>query len=55
MIIALQTAVTVLYYLLIALVAAIMIRNLIRTRAWEQEVLYLVVLLPFLLRLFRLK
>jgi hypothetical protein len=29
--------------------------NLVRTRSWEKEVLYIVVLLPFLLRLFHLK
>lgn len=47
--------ITILYYGLVAYVAAIMIYNLIKTRKWEQEVLYVIVLLPFLLRLFRLK
>ncbi len=47
--------VTTIYYLLVAFIAFIMIRNLIRTRNWETEVLYVVVLLPFLLRLFWLK
>ncbi len=47
--------VTVIYYLLVAFIVFIMIRNLVRTRNWEKEVLYVVVLLPFLLRLFRLK
>jgi hypothetical protein len=51
----LQTLVTFIYYCLIAYVAAILIWNLVRTRRWQEEVLYVVVLLPFLLRLFRLK
>jgi hypothetical protein len=51
----LQTLITVLYYGLIAYVAVILIWNFSRTRKWEQEVLYIIVLIPFLLRLFRLK
>lgn len=51
----LMTIITVLYYLLVAAVCALLITNLVRERKWEQEVLYLVVLIPFLLRLLRLK
>jgi hypothetical protein len=51
----LQTVITVLYYALVAWVAAMMIWNLVRSRDWKEEVLYVLVLLPFLLRLFRLK
>ncbi len=47
--------VTTIYYLLVAFIVFIMIRNMIRTKNWETEVLYVVVLLPFLLRLFQLK
>ena len=47
--------VTTIYYVLVAFVVFIMIRNLIRSRNWETEALYVVVLVPFLLRLFRLK
>ena len=47
--------VTIIYYLLVVFVVFIMIRNLIRTRQWETEILYVVVLMPFLLRLLRLK
>ena len=50
-----QTVVTVLYYLLVAFVAGLMIWNFKRSKKWEEEVLYVIVLLPFLLRLFRLK
>ena len=47
--------ITVLYYLLVAFAAGLMIWNLIRSRKWQEEVLYMIVLLPFLLRLLRLK
>jgi hypothetical protein len=51
----LQAIVTIIYYLLVAYIAVILIWNLIKTRRWQEEVLYVVVLIPFLLRLFRLK
>ena len=47
--------VTLIYYLLVLFIVFILIRNLIRAKNWETEVLYVVVLIPFLLRLFRLK
>lgn len=47
--------VTTIYYVLVAFVVFILIRNMIRSRNWETEALYVVVLVPFLLRLFRLK
>ena len=51
----LQTVITVLYYLMVAFTVVLMVWNYIRTRDREKEVLYLIVLLPFLLRLLRLK
>jgi hypothetical protein len=48
-------AITIIYWGLVAFASSLMIWNLLRTRNWEKEVLYLVVLLPFLLRLFWLK
>ncbi|MCK5146411.1 hypothetical protein KAR48_06615 [bacterium] len=51
----LTTVISICYYVFIAYVAILMIINLIRSRKWEQELLYVIVLLPFLLRLFRLK
>ncbi len=51
----LGTVITIIYYLLVAYLVVIMIRNLIRTKSWEKEILYVVVLIPFLLRLLRLK
>jgi hypothetical protein len=47
--------VTILYYVLVAFVSAILIYNLVKSREWEKDVLYILVLVPFLLRLFRLK
>ncbi len=43
------------YYMFIAFVATLMIWNLIRSKKWQEEVLYVIVLMPFLLRLLRLK
>lgn len=51
----LQTAITVLYYLLVAYVVVLLVWNLVRSRSWQREALYVIVLIPFLLRLFRLK
>jgi hypothetical protein len=48
-------AITFIYYALVAWVSIVLVRNLIRCRHWEKELLYVVVLLPFLLRLLLLK
>lgn len=53
--IVLQTTVTILYYVLVGFVSVMLAWNLIRTRDWKEEVLYVIVLVPFLLRLFWLK
>lgn len=47
--------ITVLYYALVAFVSVLLVVNLVKSRRWERDVLYVVVLVPFLLRLFRLK
>lgn len=47
--------VTILYTLFIAYVVVLMVVNLIRTRDWQKEILYVIVLIPFVLRLLRLK
>ncbi|MFB3855162.1 MAG: hypothetical protein ACE148_15250 [Vicinamibacterales bacterium] len=47
--------VTLLYYGLVAFVSLLLIVNLLRSRDWQKDVMYVLVLLPFLLRLFRLK
>ena len=51
----LQSFITVLYYVLVGYIAVILLWNFKRTKDWEKELLYLIVLLPFLLRVFRLK
>jgi hypothetical protein len=43
------------YYLFVAWVVAVMVQKLARTKSWERELLYVIVLLPFVLRLLRLK
>ncbi len=48
-------AISILYHALTALVAFLLIRNFLKSRKWQEEVLYLIVLIPFLLRLLRLK
>jgi hypothetical protein len=50
-----MTVVTVLYYLLVAVISTLLVYNLVRSKSWERDVLYVIVLIPFLLRLFRLK
>jgi hypothetical protein len=47
--------VTLLYYAMTAYVAVLLVWNFVKRRKWQDELLYLVVLVPFLLRLFRLK
>ena len=51
----LTTFITIIYYLLVAYISMILIVNLLKSRAWDKEILYIIVLIPFLLRLFRLK
>jgi multisubunit Na+/H+ antiporter MnhE subunit len=50
-----DTIVTVLYYLLTAYVAVLLVRNFLKRKNWQEEVLYIIVLIPFVLRLLRLK
>jgi hypothetical protein len=50
-----MSIVTLLYYGLVAVVSALLVVNLLRSKKWERDVLYVIVLLPFLLRLLRLK
>jgi hypothetical protein len=48
-------AVTIFYYLLTAFVAVLLVWNFLRRKNWQEEVLYVIVLIPFLLRVLRLK
>jgi hypothetical protein len=47
--------ITILYYALTAFVAVLLVWNFIDRKKWQEEVLYVIVLLPFVLRLLRLK
>ena len=47
--------ITFLYYVLTAFVAVLIVYNLIKSRKWQDELLYVIILMPFLLRLLRLK
>ena len=47
--------ITLLYYLLIAYIAVLIVWNLLRSKKWQEEALYLIILMPFILRLLRLK
>jgi hypothetical protein len=50
-----QSIITLAYYALTAGAAALLLYNFVKARTWDREVLYLIVLVPFLLRLLRVK
>ena len=50
-----MTIVTILYLALTAYAAFFMIYNFVKSKKWEEEALYAIVLIPFLLRIFGLK
>jgi uncharacterized membrane protein len=47
--------ITILYYLLTAYIAVMLVWNFLKRKKWQEEVLYIIVLIPFVLRLLRLK
>lgn len=47
--------ITIAYYAMTAFAAVLLIWNFIKGKRWQDEVLYLIVLIPFLLRALRLK
>ncbi len=49
------TIITIIYYLLVGFFSVCFLYNFIKSKKWSEELLDLIVLLPFLLRLFRLK
>ncbi|MGE5198606.1 MAG: hypothetical protein ACM3H9_03120 [Rhodospirillaceae bacterium] len=53
--ITLQFVITLAYYALTAGAAALLLYNFVKAKTWEREVLYLIVLLPFVLRVLHLK
>ena len=50
-----ELVVSIIYYGLVGFVSALLIYNLIKAKEWQKEVLYILVLVPFLLKLFMLK
>ena len=50
-----EILITFVYYALVFYICVLLVYNFVKSRSWEREALYLIVLLPFLLRLFRLK
>lgn len=51
----LTNLITIAYYALVAYVSLVLLYCLVKSKTWEKEALYIVVLIPFLLRLFMLK
>ncbi len=51
----LNTIISVVYYLFIAFIAVLIVYNMVKTKDWKKEVIYIVILIPFLLRMFLLK
>jgi hypothetical protein len=47
--------VTILYLALAAYAAFFLVYNFVKAKKWEEEALYVIVLIPFLLRLLGLK
>ena len=47
--------VTILYYVMAAFIAVLLIWNFMKSRKLQDEILYVIVLIPFVLRLLRLK
>ncbi len=50
-----NTVVTIFYYLLTASVAVLLVWNFLKKKNGQDEILYIIVLIPFILRLLRLK
>jgi len=49
------TAIMVLYYGITAFFGAVLFWNFVKSKDEQKAILYLVILMPFMLRLFRLK
>lgn len=50
-----QAIVTFAYYMLTACTTFLLVANFLKTKEWQRELLYVIVLVPFLLRLLMLK
>ena len=51
----LNSLISIIYYVFIGYISLVVIYNLVKSENWKEEILYIIILIPFLLRLFRLK
>jgi hypothetical protein len=51
----LSKIISIFYFLLVGAIAAGMIYNLIKSKEWKEEILYILVIIPFLLRFLLMK
>ena len=51
----LNTIISIIYYVFIGYISILIIYNMVKSKEWKEEILYIIVLLPFLLRLLMLK
>ncbi len=51
----LNTVISFSYYLLSAFIAFVLIREIVKTKNYQEAVLYSVILIPFVLRILRIK
>jgi len=51
----LNTLISIIYYAFTGFIIILIIYNLAKTKDWKEEILYIIILIPFLLRLFMLK
>jgi hypothetical protein len=49
------TIISIIYYAFIAFIVILIVYNLIRAKEWKKELIYIVILIPFLLRMLMLK
>ena len=51
----LNSIISIAYYLLAAYIVGLIIYNMVKSKDWKEEILLVVILIPFLLRIFFLK
>jgi hypothetical protein len=51
----LNSIISIAYYVLAAFIVILIIYNMIKSKDWKEEILYVIILIPFLLRIFFLK
>ncbi|HHY46778.1 MAG TPA: hypothetical protein GX506_05690 [Firmicutes bacterium] len=50
-----QAVISVIYYAMVIYFAIVLVHNFVRAKDIQKAILYLVVLMPFVMRVFRLK